>query len=180
MKLEERAQIAWAVLSYAASHRQTLEYITLAKLTGMAPSGIGGLLDCIHIYCQRNDLPALSVLVVQRGTGQPGVGFTATENVLAETAKVFAYPWIDSELPSSDALRRSELTLESLTPTRQRLVRHLRTHPGQSAKEIAELLYPNAPYQQQVNGELNALISLGFAHREESGGRYRYWTEANE
>lgn len=176
MKLEERAFLAWPVLCYAATSRRTMEYTTLAKLTGMVQSGLGPMLEFIHAYCLAKGLPALSVLVVQTKTGRPGVGFTAAEDILAETAKVFNHSWLTTAVPTPEALlavTKPEAT--DLTPARKRLVDYLYSNPGQTAKEIATALYPQAPYQQQVNGELNGLINQCLVCRSKTDGAFRYW-----
>ena len=68
MKIPERAAQAWSLLAFAATHRQTLTYELLAKLTGMHAAGLGAVLEPIQSYCLLHSLPPLTALVVNKVT----------------------------------------------------------------------------------------------------------------
>ena len=61
---------------------------------------VGFALDPIHRYCVRENLPPLSILVVN-GTGLPGKGFTAWEPERFGEGRelVFNYPWASRSNP---------------------------------------------------------------------------------
>ncbi len=98
MKLEERAQQVWPILTQAARNRQLLTYTQVAERIGMAPQGMGQILARIMWYCDQNGLPPLTVLVVQRETGKPGPGLTTTGDVDRDREAVFERNW-DAQLP---------------------------------------------------------------------------------
>ncbi|MBA3342840.1 MAG: hypothetical protein H0W30_04520 [Gemmatimonadaceae bacterium] len=104
MKLSERAWQAWPVLALAAGNRQIITYEILAKLTGMHAAGLGSVLEQIQSYCLLNDLPPLTALVVNKGTGLPSEGFVATKNVPRAFADVFEHDWLSTPCPSPDDL----------------------------------------------------------------------------
>jgi alkylated DNA nucleotide flippase Atl1 len=106
MTRAERACQIWAVLAYAASKRQSLTYGELGKLIGVPAAGLGALLDPIHSYCLNNNLPPLTVLVVQRETGLPGPGFTSTtlDSFGQAQSQVFAFDWLGHGNPQPEKL----------------------------------------------------------------------------
>ena len=71
MNRSERASQIWTVLAWAASHRQSLTYSQVGKLIGVPTAGLGQLLEPIQSYCLENNLPPLTVLVVQQESGMP-------------------------------------------------------------------------------------------------------------
>ena len=68
-----RALQAWQILIGAAMNRQTLTYLGLSQK--MYKKNAQGVLDKIlgHVafYCDDNDLPALTSIVVGKGRGTP-------------------------------------------------------------------------------------------------------------
>lgn len=104
----ERAAQAWAVLAWAARHRQTITYQQLGQVTGMHTAGVGMILDPVQEYCRDRGLAPLTVLVVQKHTGLPGAGFTAAQAVqtASDQARVFDFDWLAHGHPSVDGLRR--------------------------------------------------------------------------
>ena len=72
MTREQRAAQIWAVLAWAAEHRQSMTYGMLAKLTGVPAAALGKLLEPIQSYCIIERLPPLTILVVRQETGLPG------------------------------------------------------------------------------------------------------------
>lgn len=104
MKLSERAWQAWPVLALAAGNRQLLTYEILAKLTGMHTPGLGSVLEQIQSYCLVHDLPPLSALIVNKGTGLPSDGFVATNDVPRAFIRIFEHDWLATTCPTPDQL----------------------------------------------------------------------------
>ena len=59
-------------------------------------------------YCQQNELPPLTLLVVNR-SGMPGEGFTAEDpdSFQQKREEVFDFPWFRVVPPSIDDLQRA-------------------------------------------------------------------------
>jgi hypothetical protein len=68
----ERASRIWAVLAWSVSHRQNITYSQLAQASRAFTAGLGQVLEPIQSYCLLNDLPLLTILVVQQESGLPG------------------------------------------------------------------------------------------------------------
>lgn len=107
-KQQERAVQAWQILVSAAMHRQTLTYEGLSVL--MYQRKAAGVLDKIlgHIayYCIKNDLPALTSIVVGKKRGTPGEDIPLNPaNVDVEREKVYSTDWYDIYPPSDEELQ---------------------------------------------------------------------------
>jgi len=95
MTRSERASQIWAVLAWAAKNRQTLTYGHLSKLIGVPTAGLGQLLEPIQSYCLLKKLPPLTILVVQKGSGLPGPGFSMNGADRARACMdVYEYDWL--------------------------------------------------------------------------------------
>lgn len=109
MTRSERASQIWAVLAWAAKNRQTMTYGLLSKLISVPGAGLGQLLEPIQSYCILNELPPLTILVVQQDTGLPGIGFTGAN--AAEYAKVYMevyeYDWLGHGNPQPEKLEEA-------------------------------------------------------------------------
>ena len=107
MNINDRAAQAWAVLAWAARHRQTITYQQLGQVTGMFTGGLGRVLEPIQAYCVTHQLPPLTVLVVQKDTGLPGHGFTAAQavQVASDQAKVFDFDWLRHGNPQAQGFQ---------------------------------------------------------------------------
>jgi hypothetical protein len=127
MKLPDRAWQTWPILTLAASHRQTLTYEILGRLTNMHAAGLGAVLEHIQSYCLENKLPPLTALVVNKNTGLPSEGFVATKDVPRAFVQIFDFDWQSIACPTpallaEAAARRpsngviSAAVDESLTP----------------------------------------------------------------
>lgn len=108
MQVHQRAAQIWPLLTYAASHRQTLTYDILGKHIGVPRQGLGQLLEPIQSYCLINELPALTSIVV-RDSGIPGVGFIAAADVPAAQQRVFGFDWLEHRVPSEETLRQAAI-----------------------------------------------------------------------
>jgi hypothetical protein len=62
------------------------------------------VLDPIQNFCAANELPALTALVVKKGSGAPSHGFVAASDAPASQAEVFAFDWIERGCPSPEEL----------------------------------------------------------------------------
>ena len=95
MTRSERALQIWQVLLGLAHNRQTITYETLAELIGMGNISIGlnQPLTLLMNYCQQNNLPPLTILVVQKHSGIPGQGLTTIEDLNKDREDVFNYDW---------------------------------------------------------------------------------------
>lgn len=60
---------------------------------------MGRFLGPIMRYCEENDLPTLTVLVVNQSNGLPGSGLETTFEVDRDRKRVFKWDWFDSPLP---------------------------------------------------------------------------------
>ena len=115
MKASERSSQIWAVLAWVAKHRQNITYGQLAEATGAFTGGLGKWLEPIQSYCIINNLPPLTVLVVQLESGMPGPGFTgALAGDLAKAqAKVFSFNWLEHGNPGAEKLEQAAKQLPS-------------------------------------------------------------------
>ncbi len=93
----ERALQIWQVLIAAAQFRQILTYeIVSEKIYGKKGAGtLAQDLGVIMRYCKANGLPPLTVLAVNKKTGQPGVGLTAVtvESLHRHREAVYGRHW---------------------------------------------------------------------------------------
>jgi hypothetical protein len=90
---------------FAAREHKCLGYPEIAKMTGMALSGVGGPLGYIYYYCNAKELPLLNLLAISQETGVPGDGCPADLSDLpAQQARVFVYDWLRHSVPSVEAL----------------------------------------------------------------------------
>lgn len=92
---EHRAVQAWQILVGAAHNRQTLTYDDMSELMDY---GIGrnvkNALDPIYRYCETNDLPPLTALVVGVRSGILGKAFVESfPNIPKVQADVYARDW---------------------------------------------------------------------------------------
>ena len=99
--LASRASQIWQMLTGMAHTRRTTTYKELAYVLGYKGAGtLGRQLGHIMFFCDQHDLPPLTVLVVNSGTGLPGDGFDVDDDLHAMREKVFAYNWFGLIPPS--------------------------------------------------------------------------------
>ena len=106
-----RALQCWQILIGCARRRETITYKMLAKILGFDRPGapgtgvIGSLVGPIMFWCDRNELPALTSILVQEATGVPGEGFdTRGQSIPALQAAVYAYQWYQIWPPTVEEL----------------------------------------------------------------------------
>ncbi|MCK9634943.1 MAG: hypothetical protein M0R41_01515 [Methylobacter tundripaludum] len=84
----------WQILISKADNQSTITYGELADYLGFAGAGVfAPLLDCIMRYCDKNGLPPLTSLVVNKTTGVPGDGLTTIKNLPLDQQAVFEHKW---------------------------------------------------------------------------------------
>ena len=111
MERYEKAAQVWSMLTEAAKNRKVLYY---SDIDSSNPKDVGKqYLEPIQSYCILNRLPALTVLVVSKSTGEPGWGFIAAEGFSLEQNKVFNFAWEKIETPPPDKLQTAVKKLPS-------------------------------------------------------------------
>ena len=103
----EWATKAWVVLVMIADRRGTIQYEQLAEAIGYRGvwGHTGHILNLIQDYCEAQDLPALTSLVVGKRTGRPTR--VSVEDVDAEREKVYAHLWHRMLPPTPNDLDRA-------------------------------------------------------------------------
>ena len=97
----------WLILIGKASNRQTLTYGQLSELLGFEGAGtLAGMLGHVVYYCQQNDLPPLTALVVNQNSGRPGEGYPGTDPDLDREA-IFSFDWYGIYPPTVDELSKA-------------------------------------------------------------------------
>jgi len=91
---EEKAKKAWVKLIELAKSRKDCSYKELGDIIGIHHRSVRFALDSIQEYCLSNNLPPITILVVN-GSGKPGKGFKgASENNFDKRRNdVFSYNW---------------------------------------------------------------------------------------
>lgn len=91
----------WQILISKAHNRQIITYGILADLLGLGGAIIlAQPLSIIMYFCSQNDLPPLTVLVVNAKTGLPGEGLKIDGDLSAVREDVFNYNWYGLLSPS--------------------------------------------------------------------------------
>ncbi|QEY25191.1 hypothetical protein [Neisseria zalophi] len=90
-----RAMQAWPILQSAAMSRQTMTYKDLSiKMYGRdIAATLGSILEYIAVYCNQNELPPLTAIVVNKETGLPGVGIPVEEDLNKVREQVYQFDW---------------------------------------------------------------------------------------
>jgi len=98
------ASAYYPLLIDLAKHKHCVTYSELvAKAKEMYPSkavvqraiavSTGRKLDVVRIFTAERDLPDLTCLIINKGSGECGVGFTEHFDPIAARANVFAFDW---------------------------------------------------------------------------------------
>ncbi len=93
MTTYERGLQIYQILIGAAHNRQVLTYPIVAELVGVPQQGLANHLEHIMRYCQRNQLPPLTSLVVKTKSGRPGPGLTTITELNEDRERVFEHNW---------------------------------------------------------------------------------------
>jgi hypothetical protein len=94
------------LIGYAARH-QTISYLDLARLIGWKSGRpLGKPLGYLMFWCQKNKLPPITAIVVDRNSGIPGTGFTAATagKVPRAQQEVFKKDWYALYAPTAKEL----------------------------------------------------------------------------
>lgn len=103
----ERASQVWSMLICAARERRSYRYGDVAEILGFGGAGVlAQILGCIMWYCEEQELPPLTVLVVNQDSGLPGEGLTTLEEVNEDREAVFNYDWFDVRPPQNKDFER--------------------------------------------------------------------------
>ncbi len=121
----DRAMQVWSLLVFCAHRREVVTYGLLARLTGLPRNGLGKVLEPIQSFCILKQLPPLTSLVVEEGTGRPGDGFVASRDLAGAQSDTYAFPWLDRSFPTPDDLREAVAELPSLGLSLRELMRDL-------------------------------------------------------
>lgn len=105
----QRASQIWSVLINAAKDRKIYNCGEIANILGFGGAGVmAPILGCIMWFCDENDLPALTILVVNKETGLPGDGLTTIEDVNKDREAVFRYDWFSIEPPQNSDFENAD------------------------------------------------------------------------
>lgn len=98
---EQRAFFTWTILTRCATNKRTISYGELAKELNLHHRAVRFILGVIQDYCLYNELPPLTILVINQSTGLPGDGFIAwdIENSADGVQKVYNYNWAKLDNP---------------------------------------------------------------------------------
>ena len=89
-----RAAAIWGVLTSRAAESKTLTYKSLSEEVNVHHRALRHALEVIQEYCQTNNLPHLTALVVNSTTGVPGAGNNLDDSQLEkEYQRIFRYKW---------------------------------------------------------------------------------------
>ncbi|WP_155400025.1 hypothetical protein [Moraxella bovoculi] len=102
-----RALQAWQILISTAMNRQTHTYKTLFQSMYEKPAQgvLAHILGHIAYFCNKYDLPPLTVLVVNEKTGLPDEGILFDGDLQSIREKVYAFNWYDVYPPSENELK---------------------------------------------------------------------------
>lgn len=98
----ERAFRAWPILIKTAKKRETITYLQLGNALGIHHRAIRYVLGVIQDYCLEENLPPLTILIVN-SSGKPGGGFIAYDLRKFEDGleEVFSFDWSKLDNPFS-------------------------------------------------------------------------------
>jgi putative restriction endonuclease len=123
---EQRAFHTWEILVKYASKRGRITYGELAEKLGVHHRAIRHVLGPILEYCLLNELPPLTILIVNKWTNEPGQGFFLAwdiENSSDGFDKVFKFNWKSISNP----FKYSESG-----ETQEQLIKEIIKHPEES------------------------------------------------
>ena len=110
-KSSVRALQAWQYLIGKAANRQLVQYDELSELMGYPDNRpMGSILKCIMFYCEQNNMPPLTLIVVNK-SGVPGSGFTAEvlKNYPQRREAVFDFSWYKIIPPTIDEFQQAKV-----------------------------------------------------------------------
>jgi hypothetical protein len=100
-----RALQVWLILIGNAARREINTYGNIGELIGVPAIAVGQFLNPIYGFCEQNELPRLTTLVVRQNTGEPGDGYPGPRNTIsADREQVYQYDWFGIFPPTLDQL----------------------------------------------------------------------------
>lgn len=110
-----RALQIWQILVGLAMHRQTITYRELSNLMfhKNAMGVLGPMLEPVARFCNENDLPPLTVIVVNAETGLAGEGIPIEQNLNEAKEQVFKFDWYDIFPPTIEELEQIMVALKA-------------------------------------------------------------------
>lgn len=113
MTLYQRSSQIWFLLVCAAGERKSYTYGQIAEILSFGGAGVmGQYLNPIMCFCEDNELPPLTVLVVNQETGLPGEGLVTLEEVNEDREKVFDFDWFSIEPPQNIDFEEADKDIE--------------------------------------------------------------------
>ena len=71
-----------------------ITYLDLGRKVGIPAVSVGHYLDPIAVYCKMSNVPPITVLVVQTGSGEPGTGYLGRmDNIDEQRKQVHGHNW---------------------------------------------------------------------------------------
>jgi hypothetical protein len=104
-----RALQIWQILISKASSHSIITYGELAEILKYEGAGVfADILGHILYYCQKNELPPLTSIVVKKETGLPGEGFgMRPDQIPPKHMEVFNLNWFRIVPPTVDELKEA-------------------------------------------------------------------------
>ena len=85
---------AFSTLMNCAQRGDDITYLNLGRKMGIPAVSVGHYLDPIAVYCKMSNLPPITVLVVQTGSRQPGIGYLGRmDNIDEQRRCVCGHDW---------------------------------------------------------------------------------------
>lgn len=129
---EQRAYSAWTILTSYAAKSETITYGELGRQLNIHHRAVRFVLELMQDFCMQNQLPPLTILVLNKNTGLPGDGFIAydIENSQDGIEKVFSYNWTTIQNPFEYA---------EIGSTENHLIDDIISNPTNSADTYAKV-----------------------------------------
>jgi hypothetical protein len=102
MTIYDRLTQLWSLLVESAHAQRVLTYDIIGQLIGVPEQAIGCFLRPIQDYCQFNDLPPLTVLILNEEAGPPALNETGDES--EKRARVYFFDWFSQKSPTPEDL----------------------------------------------------------------------------
>ncbi len=112
-----RALQIYSLLTAAARARRILTYGHVAEAIKFGGAGVlSEMLGHLMFWCEHNDLPALTALVVNQDTGLPGDGLDWIGDLNVEREAVFTFDWCDIYPPTEGELESAYAKGANVSP----------------------------------------------------------------
>jgi hypothetical protein len=102
MTIYDRLTQLWSLLVESAHAQRVLTYDIIGQLIGVPEQAIGCFLRPIQDYCQFNDLPPLTALILNEEAGPPALNETGDE--FEKRSRVYFFDWFSQKSPTPEDL----------------------------------------------------------------------------